>query len=165
MPEVAQSFTGLQESSFRRSCLRCARVRSQTMHTGMEPARLSARFVGCEHAPFHKASYHIYISLQTPMGELFDLEALATTCKELGRYSFFVTSSPLHIVNGVASPPKYVWCILTLDVRSDLRALQCDGHLLTSVWTSHLYFILTPPRYRNIFTCPSCSGPAKAVVV
>jgi len=42
----------------------------------------------------------------TPMGELFDLEELAKTCKELGRYSFFVTSSPLHIINGIASPPN-----------------------------------------------------------
>ncbi|KAF9568205.1 hypothetical protein CPC08DRAFT_679795 [Agrocybe pediades] len=42
----------------------------------------------------------------TPMGELFDLEKLSETCKELGRYSFFVTSSPLNIVNGIASPPN-----------------------------------------------------------
>uniref|UniRef100_A0A8H8CNZ4 3-hydroxyisobutyrate dehydrogenase n=1 Tax=Psilocybe cubensis TaxID=181762 RepID=A0A8H8CNZ4_PSICU len=42
----------------------------------------------------------------TPMGELFDLEELSNTCKELGRYSFFVTSSPLNVVNGIASPPN-----------------------------------------------------------
>ncbi|KAK7472507.1 hypothetical protein VKT23_000622 [Stygiomarasmius scandens] len=42
----------------------------------------------------------------TPMGELFDLEELSRTCKELGRYTFFVTSSPLNILNGIASPPK-----------------------------------------------------------
>lgn len=41
-----------------------------------------------------------------PIGEFFDLEALAQTCKELDRYSFFVTSSPLHVVNGIASPPN-----------------------------------------------------------
>lgn len=29
-------------------------------------------------------------------GELFDLEALSRTCKELNRYSFFVTSMPLN---------------------------------------------------------------------
>lgn len=46
------------------------------------------------------------LSMQTPIGEFFDLEALAQTCKELDRYSFFVTSSPLHVVNGIASPPK-----------------------------------------------------------
>ncbi|THV05096.1 hypothetical protein K435DRAFT_826597 [Dendrothele bispora CBS 962.96] len=42
----------------------------------------------------------------TPIGELFDLEDLAQTCKDLGRYTFFVTSSPLNILNGIASPPK-----------------------------------------------------------
>lgn len=40
------------------------------------------------------------------MGELFDLEELSKICKQLGRYSFFVTSSPLNVVNGIASPPK-----------------------------------------------------------
>ena len=29
-------------------------------------------------------------------GEIFDLEALSKTCKELNRYSFFVTSMPLN---------------------------------------------------------------------
>ncbi|KAF8149555.1 putative cyclase-domain-containing protein [Crassisporium funariophilum] len=42
----------------------------------------------------------------TPIGELFDLEGLSSICKELGRTSFFVTSSPLNIVNGIASPPN-----------------------------------------------------------
>jgi len=42
----------------------------------------------------------------TPIGELFDLEALAKTCRETKRSSFFVTSSPLNVVNGVASPPN-----------------------------------------------------------
>ncbi|KAF8187463.1 hypothetical protein BJ912DRAFT_926706 [Pholiota molesta] len=46
------------------------------------------------------------LNLKTPMGELFDLEELSKICKELGRYSFFVTSSPLNIVNGIASPPN-----------------------------------------------------------
>ncbi|KAF5348733.1 hypothetical protein D9758_006813 [Tetrapyrgos nigripes] len=42
----------------------------------------------------------------TPIGELFDLEELSQICKELGRYTFFVTCSPLNIFNGIASPPK-----------------------------------------------------------
>jgi hypothetical protein len=44
--------------------------------------------------------------MKTPMGELFDLEELAEICKSLNRYSFFVTSSPLHLINGIASPSK-----------------------------------------------------------
>ncbi|KAH8602209.1 hypothetical protein B0O99DRAFT_707879 [Bisporella sp. PMI_857] len=41
-----------------------------------------------------------------PIGELFDLEALSTTCRELGRYSFFTTSAPLIMKGGVSSPPN-----------------------------------------------------------
>lgn len=32
-----------------------------------------------------------------PIGELFDLEALARKCEELGRWSFFVSSVPLNV--------------------------------------------------------------------
>ncbi|RMJ28804.1 putative cyclase [Aspergillus sp. HF37] len=41
-----------------------------------------------------------------PIGELFDLEALARTCQELQRWSFFVTSAPLNMPGGVSSPPN-----------------------------------------------------------
>jgi len=41
-----------------------------------------------------------------PIGELFDLEDLAETCKKLGRYTFFVTSVPLQMPGGVSSPPN-----------------------------------------------------------
>lgn len=40
------------------------------------------------------------------IGELFDLEALARTCQELQRWSFFVTSVPLNMPGGVSSPPN-----------------------------------------------------------
>ncbi|KAH7261653.1 putative cyclase-domain-containing protein [Fusarium tricinctum] len=40
-----------------------------------------------------------------PIGESFDLERLAEKCKENGRWSFFLTSVPLDIPGGVASPP------------------------------------------------------------
>lgn len=40
------------------------------------------------------------------IGELFDLEALACTCQELQRWSFFVTSAPLNMPGGVSSPPN-----------------------------------------------------------
>jgi kynurenine formamidase len=61
-----------------------------------------------------------------PIGELFNLEDLAKTCKELGRMSFFVSSVPLRVCmdrrdlflelqltdgqvpGGVASPPNAV---------------------------------------------------------
>ncbi|KAL1835124.1 hypothetical protein VTK73DRAFT_6202 [Phialemonium thermophilum] len=41
-----------------------------------------------------------------PVGELFDLEALSRTCRELGRWDFFVASSPLNMPGGVSSPPN-----------------------------------------------------------
>ncbi|EPE03562.1 major facilitator superfamily [Ophiostoma piceae UAMH 11346] len=43
-----------------------------------------------------------------PIGELFDLETLAKKCAALGRYSFFVSSVPLKVPGGVASPPNAV---------------------------------------------------------
>jgi hypothetical protein len=42
----------------------------------------------------------------TPIGELWDLEKLAETCKKENKYSFFLTSAPLNVWGGVASPPN-----------------------------------------------------------
>lgn len=39
-----------------------------------------------------------------PIGESWDLEALSTACAALGKWSFFMTSQPLNIKGGVASP-------------------------------------------------------------
>jgi kynurenine formamidase len=43
-----------------------------------------------------------------PIGESFDLEVLADKCKEEGRWTFFLTSVPLDIPGGVASPPNAI---------------------------------------------------------
>jgi kynurenine formamidase len=43
-----------------------------------------------------------------PIGELFDLEALAEECKRQQRWTFFVTSMPLNVPGGVGSPPNAV---------------------------------------------------------
>ncbi|SCV58416.1 uncharacterized protein FFB14_15653 [Fusarium fujikuroi] len=43
-----------------------------------------------------------------PIGESFDLERLAEKCKENNRWSFFLTSVPLDIPGGVASPPNAI---------------------------------------------------------
>lgn len=40
-----------------------------------------------------------------PIGESFDLEALAEKCEEEGRWSFLFVSVPLNVPGGVASPP------------------------------------------------------------
>ncbi|KAL9062497.1 MAG: hypothetical protein Q9157_008869, partial [Trypethelium eluteriae] len=41
-----------------------------------------------------------------PIGELFDLEALAEHCKKEKRWSFFLTSEVCNVPGGVASPPN-----------------------------------------------------------
>jgi len=41
-----------------------------------------------------------------PIGELWDLEALSETCRQLGRYSFLLTSVPLNVPGGIGSPPN-----------------------------------------------------------
>ena len=43
-----------------------------------------------------------------PIGELFDLEALGKYCKEVGRWSFFLSSKPVNVPGGVATPPNAV---------------------------------------------------------
>ncbi|KAJ9667946.1 hypothetical protein H2201_001751 [Coniosporium apollinis] len=41
----------------------------------------------------------------TPIGEMWDLEELSKVCEKNGRWSFFLTSAPLHVKGGVGSPP------------------------------------------------------------
>ncbi|KAJ5921254.1 hypothetical protein N7466_009580 [Penicillium verhagenii] len=43
-----------------------------------------------------------------PLGEMFDLEELSVVARGLGRYSFFLTSVPIKVPGGVASPPNAV---------------------------------------------------------
>lgn len=44
--------------------------------------------------------------LGMPIGELFDLDALAAECEREGRYDCLFTSAPLNVHAGVASPPN-----------------------------------------------------------
>jgi kynurenine formamidase len=46
---------------------------------------------------------HLLSALGCPIGELWNTEELAKTCKESGRYSFLLVSAPLHVNGGVAS--------------------------------------------------------------
>ncbi|KAH7240763.1 uncharacterized protein BKA55DRAFT_648869 [Fusarium redolens] len=41
-----------------------------------------------------------------PIGELFDLERLAETCKQLNRWTFFMSSTPFNMKGGISSPPN-----------------------------------------------------------
>jgi kynurenine formamidase len=51
---------------------------------------------------------HLIPMFGMPIGELWDLEELASMCERLGRYSFLLTSIPLHVPGGVASPPNAI---------------------------------------------------------
>jgi hypothetical protein len=39
----------------------------------------------------------------TPIGEMWDLETLSKVCEKEGRWSFFLTSAPLHVKGGVGT--------------------------------------------------------------
>jgi hypothetical protein len=41
----------------------------------------------------------------TPIGEMWNLEELSKECEKHNRWSFFLTSAPLHVIGGVGSPP------------------------------------------------------------
>lgn len=43
-----------------------------------------------------------------PLGEMWDLEALAAECETQQRWTFFLTSSPLNLPGGAASPPNAI---------------------------------------------------------
>jgi Putative cyclase len=46
--------------------------------------------------------------LGIPLGELWELDALADDCAATGTYDSFFTSAPLNMPNGVASPPNAI---------------------------------------------------------
>jgi hypothetical protein len=43
-----------------------------------------------------------------PIGELWDLDALAADCASDGIYESMIVSNPLYVIGGVASPPNAV---------------------------------------------------------
>jgi kynurenine formamidase len=51
---------------------------------------------------------HFLTLLGIPLGELWDLDALAEDCAAAGTYDAFFTSAPIHVLNGVASPPNAI---------------------------------------------------------
>jgi len=56
--------------------------------------------------PTHE-SYHLHEYILAlwgmPLGEMLDLERLAQKCKEVGRYTFFFSSTPANVPGGVSS--------------------------------------------------------------
>ncbi|KAH8889034.1 hypothetical protein GQ53DRAFT_795461 [Thozetella sp. PMI_491] len=60
--------------------------------------------------PCSKLEWHFHEWLLAgwgmPIGELFDLEELSRRSASTGRYTFFLSSSPMNAPGGVASPPN-----------------------------------------------------------
>ena len=50
--------------------------------------------------------FHMLAFFGMPIGEMWNLEALAEDCAADKRYEFFLTSAPLNIPGGVGSPPN-----------------------------------------------------------
>jgi hypothetical protein len=50
--------------------------------------------------------FELLALLGMPIGELFDLDALAADCARDGRYEFLFTSAPLNKTGGIGSPPN-----------------------------------------------------------
>lgn len=92
-------------------------------HAGLEQSERVVRFLWDNHfsaVASDTVSFEVYPALQEewdlhhfllagwgiPIGEMFDLEGLAELCKEVGRWTFFVSSSPLNCARGVSSPPN-----------------------------------------------------------
>lgn len=50
--------------------------------------------------------FHMLAFFGMPIGEMWNLEALAEDCARDGRYDFFLTSAPLNVPGGVGSPPN-----------------------------------------------------------
>jgi hypothetical protein len=58
--------------------------------------------------PYWSLHQNLLPLLGIPIGEIWDLRALAADCAADGVYECFLTSAPLHVPAGVASPPNAV---------------------------------------------------------
>ncbi|XHG02985.1 hypothetical protein AWENTII_006305 [Aspergillus wentii] len=57
--------------------------------------------------PWGVSMHEVFLSgWGMPIGECWDLEELAEACKARGRWTFMLTSQPLNLPGGVASPPN-----------------------------------------------------------
>jgi hypothetical protein len=52
--------------------------------------------------------YELLALLGMPLGELFELDPLAAECAASGTWDFLFVSAPIHVRNGVATPPNAV---------------------------------------------------------
>ena len=73
-------------------------------------AAIGADNPAVEMIPMSRDFLHVHFLplLGLPLGELWDLDALADDCAAAGTYDAFFTSAPLNMPNGVASPPNAI---------------------------------------------------------
>ena len=73
-------------------------------------AAIGADNPAVEMIPMSRDFLHVHFLplLGLPLGELWDLDALADDCATTGTYDAFFTSAPLNMPNGVASPPNAI---------------------------------------------------------
>ncbi|RFU25714.1 hypothetical protein B7463_g10627, partial [Scytalidium lignicola] len=75
-------------------------------------AAVAGDMPGFEQSPIWNAPVQLHQWLLAgwgcPIGEMFYLEELAKECQRLGRNTFFMSSMPLKVIGGVASPPNAV---------------------------------------------------------
>ncbi|KAF2100696.1 hypothetical protein NA57DRAFT_36901 [Rhizodiscina lignyota] len=75
-------------------------------------AAVAGDSIGFEAWPAKDVKYRLHDTLLAmwgmPLGEMWDLEELARECERQKRWSFFLTSCPLKIKGGVASPPNAI---------------------------------------------------------
>lgn len=71
-----------------------------------DPARLRDAFRDPGRAEDTFVHFRLLALLGIPIGEMWDLEALAGDCAADGVYEFLLTSSPLNLHQGVGSPPN-----------------------------------------------------------
>ena len=93
------------------------------VHAGLEQSERVVRFMWDNHfaavasdsvsfevfpplQPEFDLHHHLLAGYGIPIGEMFDLEGLSELCRRLGRWTFFVSSSPLNCSTGVSSPPN-----------------------------------------------------------
>ena len=72
----------------------------------LEPDEVQSLRSDSERTPEFFVHFSLLPLLGLPIGELFDLDALADDCAADGIYTCFVTSAPLNLQAGVASPPN-----------------------------------------------------------
>ncbi|KAH7038364.1 uncharacterized protein B0I36DRAFT_316058 [Microdochium trichocladiopsis] len=103
----------LPDRAIRSSCGVEASLEAIRWHWDNRFAAVASDTVAYEAWPSPKpagvAMHEVFLSgWGMPIGECFDLEGLAETCKKERRWTFFLSSVPLNVPGGVASPPNAV---------------------------------------------------------